>query len=95
MTMTFEEAKRRFPHRFTMEHAPGWAKEMAANGAYYAPQYRTDQEWFDNTDFDNGLGLSRTSLGFCASTNQSWPLGKWLDRPFAVGDVRVVPKGVA
>lgn len=42
-TYSLEQAKALFPHRFTMEHAPSWAKAPAPNGKFYAPQYRTDQ----------------------------------------------------
>lgn len=69
--MDFEKAKRMFRHRYTCEHIPRWAIAEAKKRRYYAPQYRTDREWFDNTVFTPG---SR----YCESSNASFPLGnKW------------------
>ena len=75
--ITFEQAKAAYVHRFTMEHVPGWASLPTSNGKFYAPQYRTDREWYDNTKFP-----SHNFAGYCDSRNQSWPLGRWLDKPF-------------
>lgn len=79
MRPTFEEAKRDYIHRFTMEHVPDWAKEQRPDGKYYAPQYKTDYEWYCNTHFFRNE---------CACTNLSWPLGTELDKPFNAGDYR-------
>lgn len=76
--MTFAKAKKLYIHRFTMEHVPTWAEHPAPNGKYYAPQYRTDQEWYDNTRYwDNNLQYPD-----CFSTRQTWPLGHWLDQQY-------------
>lgn len=85
--MTFEEAKRLYVYRYTMEHVPDWTKSpvlLNTDGdqsgiRYYAPQYRTDKEWYDNTLFppDNPCHSKD-----CHSSNRTWPLGKWLDKPF-------------
>lgn len=79
--MTFDEAKRLYVHRYTIEFIPEWANEQAPNGKFYAPQYRSDQEWFDNTKFppENPLGPRVTD---CYSTGATWPLGMWLDKPY-------------
>lgn len=78
MRPTFEEAKREYPHRFTMEHAPDWAKEeQRPDGKYYAPHYKTDCEWYSNSHFYHDG---------CSCTNLSWPIGKELDKPFSKGD---------
>jgi hypothetical protein len=79
--MTIQQAQAQYVHRFTMEHVPAWAGKASDNGKFYAPQYRSDQEWFENTLFppDNPLGRGEKS---CYSRNQTWPLGLWLEQPF-------------
>lgn len=79
--ITFEEAKARYVHRYTADHVPEWAKHAAPNGKYYAPQYVSDWEWFCNTQFppNNPLGPRVTD---CYSDGQTWPNGRWLDRPY-------------
>ncbi len=81
--LTFDEAKRRYVHRYTMEHVPAWALNSASSGKYYAPQYRSDREWYDNTEFP-GEGSVEVKSSYCHSSNQSWPLGTWLDQPYEV-----------
>ena len=83
--MTFNEAKRCYPHRFTMEHTPQWAGKVREDGTYYAPQYRTDREWFENTVFppSHPLGPGETS---CYSTGATWPLGQSLSSPYRDGE---------
>lgn len=81
--MNFETAKQRYVHRFTMEHVPDWAVQRPCDhgGAaewFYAPQYRTDKEWFENTAFPPHSG-HRTD---CRSSNQSWPIGQKLTAPY-------------
>lgn len=81
-TISFEQAKAAYVHRFTMEHIPQWAKKPMDNGKYYAPQYTSDREWYDNTLFPpHAFSISKRDTS-CHSTNQSWPLGKSLDRPY-------------
>jgi len=78
--MTFKRACAKYTNRFTMEHVPEWAKwPTAPNGKFYAPQYRSDKEWFDNTKFPPDPACFKTD---CHSTNQTWPLGRWLDHRF-------------
>lgn len=77
--LTLQEAKKQYPHRYTMEHVPTWAK-TPHGGKYYAPQYRTDREWYNNTVFP-GEGPEATKE-HCYSSGETWPLGKWLDGPF-------------
>ena len=76
---SIKTAKAQYPHRYTMEHVPLWASKPCENGKYYAPQYRTDQEWYDNTVF---WPDKRCDKDNCYSNNQSWPLGEWLDAPY-------------
>jgi hypothetical protein len=73
----FNEACHRYVHRYTMEHVPEWATRPAADGRYYAPQYRTDREWYENTIFP-GEGYLHYHAKHCESRNQSFPMGQWL-----------------
>lgn len=73
--ISFEQAKARYVNRYTMEHAPSWAHKLC-DGKRYAPHYRTDREWYDNTKFYGESELA--GKGYCYSTNQSWPLGLFL-----------------
>lgn len=74
--MILKEAKRQYTNRFTMEHRPTWATQQAPSGMFYAPQYKTDEEWFENTIFPPRNPYHKTD---CHSLNASWPMGKWLD----------------
>jgi hypothetical protein len=88
---TFEQAKARYVHRFTMEHVPAWARmpsDFKNCVRFPAPQFINDREWYDNTKFKGDEGwIGRGSD--CYTTGQTWPLGKWLDKPFTRGDSRV------
>jgi hypothetical protein len=77
--MTLELAKRMYLHRFTLEHVPAWALVPAPNGKYYAPQYRSDAEWFENTVFPPNNPLSKMD---CCSSGQTWPMGQWLSAAY-------------
>lgn len=81
--ITFEEAKNRYLQRFTMEHVPQWALFPVEPGIYYAPQYATDLEWYENTFFNGEHELA--SKEYCYTTKQTWPLGHWLDKPYGKG----------
>jgi len=82
--ITFEQACRRYHQRFTMEHVPSWADKpiVQADGSvkYPAPHYRSDKEWYDNTEF---MGEGTTAVvKYCRSTNRTYPIGRWLDEPY-------------
>lgn len=82
--INFEAAKRAYTNRFTMEHVPTWALKRPCDCGgtamwFYAPQYRTDREWFENTVFPPNQMCHDTD---CFSTNPSWPLGKQLSAPY-------------
>ena len=80
MKISFEQATREYVHRYTCEHKPRWAKFPSVNGMYYAPQFATDKEWYDNTQFPPDVKYAVTS-------NLTWPLGMWLDSEyFNAGD---------
>ena len=76
MKLSFEQAKAKYVHRFTMEHVPTWASKPAPNGKYYAPQFSSDLEWYDNTLFPPQNPYSRKD---CHTSGQTWPIGQWLD----------------
>ena len=80
ITLSFEDAKARYVHRFTMQHVPAWSQYARSDGKYYAPQYRTDREWYENTYFKGEHEVADDS--HCYSTNPSWPLGGALASPF-------------
>lgn len=78
---TFTEATAQYVHRFTMEHVPNWARDVRPDGTYYAPQFRSDLEWYENTRFkgeEGWLGVKDS----CFTTGQTWPLGQALSEPF-------------
>lgn len=78
---TLEQAKAHYIHRFTMEHVPHWAKRPLPGGLYYAPQFRTDAEWYANTLFPGEPG----HIGgrrYCYSTGATWPVGEWLNKAY-------------
>lgn len=79
-TLSFENAKQQYPHRYTMEFVPSWAALQANNGKYYAPQYRSDREWYEKTLFVGETALA--DHDYCYSSGQTWPLGEWLERPY-------------
>lgn len=78
--VSFELAKARYVHRYTMDHVPAWARAKAHNGKFYAPQYRSDREWYELTKFHGESELADKK--HCYSSGQTWPVGEWLDKPF-------------
>jgi hypothetical protein len=78
---SFTEACELFNKRFTMEHAPVWAKMQCSNGKYPAPQFKSDREWYVNTTFPGEKYLDENEK-HAISVNQSFPLGYWLDSPY-------------
>lgn len=77
------EVLAKYVHRYTCEHVPSWTQKPAPNGQFYAPQYRTDQEWLKHTHFTitKAGELSRKSK-YCSSGSPTWPEGLWLDTPY-------------
>jgi hypothetical protein len=81
--VSFDKACREFVHRFTMEHVPAWAKEPNPLGGFYAPHFRTDREWYDNTLFKGETELA--SPRHCYTTGHTWPMGQRLTAPYVKG----------
>lgn len=77
--MDFERAKRNYPHRFTMEHIPDWARQKCNDTFFYAPQFRSDKEWFEHTVFPPNPLCDKEH---CYTSGQTWPLGKQLSSPY-------------
>lgn len=79
--ISFTEACKRFTNRYTCQHVPLWTKVAAPNGKFYAPQFSSDVEWYENTKFYGEPGHIGTK-NECYTSNQTWPHGQWLDKPF-------------
>ena len=79
--ISFEDACAQYPHRFTMDHTPAWARNPMPNGGWYAPQFASDREWYALTIFPGEPGNEKARK-YCYSTGQTWPLGKELDVPY-------------
>lgn len=79
--ITLQQARAQYQHRFTMEHVPAWSRKPMPDGRHYAPQYRSDAEWYDSTRFPGEGGISTRSK-YCESNAPTWPLGKTLDAPY-------------
>lgn len=83
---TFEQACQDYIRRYTMEHAPGWSQAEKENRpGFYAPQYRTDREWYEHTLF-YGDPEHWGDRRHCISTGQTFPLGLWLESPYRLAD---------
>lgn len=78
---TIEQATRVYVHRYTAEHMPAWARERRSDGTYYAPQYRSDREWYEHTVFPGEPGHFG-GRNHCMSNNPTWPLGQALTAPY-------------
>lgn len=87
---SFEQACREYVHRYTVDHVPAWALVEPDSGVergdpvrpgYYAPHFASDREWYDHTRFhgeEGHIGNRR----YCFTTGATWPLGKWLQKPY-------------
>ncbi len=80
--ISFRDACAKYVHRFTMEHVPQWARQVREDGTYYAPQFRSDAEWYNATSFPGENGVHRRSK-YCRTLGQTWPLGQSLPQPFS------------
>lgn len=89
--LAFNLACAQYVHRFTMEHVPQWAK-LPLRGRYYAPQFRTDAEWYANTIFPPDPGCYNDTD--CHTSGMTWPLGQWLSFPYSSRVASVDSEGV-
>lgn len=81
---TLAQACAIYINRFTADHVPAWAKKVAPNGLFYAPQFASDKEWYENTKFygePGHIGVRHE----CYTSGQTWPMGQWLNTPYSVG----------
>lgn len=78
--LTLAQAQARYVHRYTMEHIPAWSRKHCA-GKFYAPQFRSDAEWYANTVFPGEPGHFG-KRDECNTSGQTWPCGEWLSSPF-------------
>lgn len=88
---TLAQARAQYVHRYTLQHVPSWAQARTPGGTYYAPQYRTDAEWYENTTFPGEPG-HLMGPNHCHSRNPSWPMGKVLEVPPTPERVRQAQK---
>jgi hypothetical protein len=79
---TFQQACSRYVHRFTMEHVPAWARQPVEPGKFYAPQFRSDREWYEHTTFPGDAG-HLGDRNHCFTSGQTWPLGEWLKAQYS------------
>jgi hypothetical protein len=98
--ISFEDAKRLFLNRYTLEHVPQWAREPHQDPlyglVYYAPHYASDREWYDATRFMGEEGGEGLPPHHCYSFGPSWPLGKgFLREPFCANKAQRVAFEVA
>jgi hypothetical protein len=74
--------------RYTLEHLPAWSSREVSPGRYFAPQFATDREWYDNTVFHGEPSHYGSETSY-HSLNYSWPLGMALDKPYRIQKPRV------
>ena len=87
------QAKAEYLHRYTMGHKPGWAIPMfEGNGKFYAPHFRSDQEWYGHSTFPGEEAHKGRAWDDCHTTGQTWPLGNWLDTPYDLKTRAPAPK---
>jgi hypothetical protein len=79
---TFRQACSQYVHRYTMDHVPAWARVRRDDGTYYAPQYASDLEWYENTLFPGEAGHIG-DRNHCYSTGCTWPLGQSIPGPYS------------
>lgn len=93
--LPFSKACTQYVDRYTMEHVPAWAgtpldrsqlvvEKPTDEGDYYAPQFRTDREWYEHTLFpgEPDYPFKDKRETNCYTTGATWPLGKWLTAPY-------------
>lgn len=84
-TLSFEEAIAIGDSRFTLTHIPPWyatsARRHGVEDKYFAPQFSSDREWYENTKFRGEEGHYGGERNY-HSINFSFPLGVWLDKPY-------------
>lgn len=81
---SFKEAKASYTQRYILEGVPQWTRNPTPNGRFYAPHFSTDKEWYENTLF-HGESLA-ADRDHCYTSGQTWPLGKWLEKPLLKED---------
>lgn len=82
--LSFEAACKRVTDRFTTEHVPGWAGKVCPNGYYPGPHFGSDREWYNKTEF---IGFNtKAARQYIREGKPSYPLGKWLEKPFTQAD---------
>lgn len=84
---TFQQACAMYINRFTMDHVPPWSqRSFRQQGGtidlFPAPQFASDQQWYDNTLFPTEEG-HHGDPNHCYTRNPTWPLGQRLSAPYS------------
>lgn len=70
-----DEAKASYPHRYTRDHVPEWAKGLRPCGRPYPVHFDSDSDWLANTLFPvTKKGRIANRPQHCQS-NPTWPDG--------------------
>lgn len=82
--ISFEDACWKYQSRFTAEHVPVTSTMRRPMGDFFAPQFMTDLEWYENTIFpgETWEDVRVEDDGHPMSVNQTYPFGYFLDKPF-------------
>ena len=70
--LTLAQACAQYPHRYTLDHIPQWARKAMANGSYPAPQYASDAEWYHLATFPGESGC-HGNCKHMISGSPTWP----------------------
>jgi hypothetical protein len=71
-----QEARRRYVHRFTGEHAPAWTRSPRPCGRPYPVHFRDDSDWLANTDFPVTKAGRLADRPSACQSRPTWPNGK-------------------
>ncbi len=74
------EALRRFVHRFTGDHRPGWSREKRPDGSAYPVQFADDREWLANTRFHVTQAGKLSNRHASCESSPTWPFNPELRR---------------
>jgi hypothetical protein len=84
--LSFREACGIYNNRFTMEYIPLWSEIPREDKTYFAPQFETDREWYNNVKFFGEEGWKGEDKAYCYTIGETWPLGESLDKPYTKKD---------
>ena len=65
-----------YPHRFTQQHRPDWAKTARPNGQPYKPHFTDDSDWLAHTLFVTTKSGRLDKRARHCQSQPTWPEGK-------------------